>query len=79
MAQQAADELADQVRAQGPAIVPIAINPGHVRHAGEHRPAIGHSLRKIDMASVNPEGDLAHHGHLKAGRGDHHVAVDAAA
>ena len=48
MRQHPADEIGDEVDAQGPAGAEIAEHPDEIGYAGEHHAAIGHGFREIE-------------------------------
>ena len=59
VAEEAADEVGDEIGAQRPAGTEIAEHPGHVRNPGEHHAAIGDGVGEIQRLAVDLERDIA--------------------
>ena len=74
--QQALDQVADQVHAQGPAVPEVAERVGHVRHAADHDAAPGQPFGEVDRGAVDGERDVAEDREVEAGGGDHDVGRD---
>jgi hypothetical protein len=73
---QAADEIGDQVRAQGPARPEIAEDPDHAGHAGKHHAAIGDRVGEVERLTVDLKGNVAKHAQIEPGSCDDDVCVD---
>src|SRR4029450_8468094 len=71
--QQPDDVLADEVGLQRPGRVRVADGEGEVRDAAEHHAAVGHGLRKVDLAAVHGELDAAEDEEVQPGGGDDDV------
>ena len=74
--EQPADEVGDQIGAQGPARAEIPEHPRHVGHAGEHHAAIGHRLGEHQRLAVDGEVDIAEDAEMEAGGGDDDVGIE---
>ncbi len=73
--EQAADEVGEEVGAEGPAGAEIAKDPEHVRDAREHHAAIGDGIGEVQGLAVDFELDVAHNAEVEAGGGDDDVGL----
>ena len=71
--EQPADEIGDQIRSQRPTRPEISENPDHVRHAGEHHPAVCHGIGKYQRLIVYGELDIAQDIEIEPGGRDDDV------
>ena len=74
--EEAADEIGDQIGAQGPARPEVSEDPGHVGHAAKHHAAIGDRVGEDEGFTVDAEFDVAQHAQIEAGRGHDDVRFE---
>src|SRR6185503_11258137 len=73
---QPADEIGNQVGAQGPTGPEIPEHPGKVGDAREHHSPVGDRIGKSQLLAVDKEVDVAEHANVEARRGNDNLGVE---